>query len=83
MTKKTLFNEQADLKKNLIEFLETRHIIIIKITNLVDRLNIRVGEPEVRIHSLNWKEELRICSDAKWKYKRDEVNRRGEKSKNV
>lgn len=55
MTKKTLFNEQADLKRNLIEFLETRHIIIIKITNLVDRLNIRVGEPEVRIHSLNWK----------------------------
>lgn len=38
MTKKILFNEQADLKRNQIEFLETEHIII-KITNLVDRLN--------------------------------------------
>ena len=47
----TPFNKQADLKRNVIEFLETGYII--KIRNLVDRLHSRIDEPKVKIHSLN------------------------------
>lgn len=37
--KQILLNEQEDLKRNLIEFLETGYII--KIKNFVDKLNSR------------------------------------------
>ena len=45
--KQILFNEQEDLKRNLIEFLETGYII--KIKNFVDKLNSRIDEPKVKI----------------------------------
>ena len=45
--KQILLNEQEDLKRNLIEFLETGYII--KIKNFVDKLNSRIDEPKVKI----------------------------------
>ena len=45
--KQILLNEQEDLKRNLIEFLETGYII--KIKNFADKLNSRIDEPKVKI----------------------------------
>lgn len=45
--KQILLNEQEDLKRNLIQFLETGYII--KIKNFVDKLNSRIDEPKVKI----------------------------------